>query len=629
MGFIQSGRRRSLLENPMFCLRPLAAALTLGAAALSAQAGALYPLDRAAILAGSRFDLKVEFDAASPAADLQVTLNGQPLATRLGQAGQYIEKENGKAGSSLVWRGVSLATPGTYTLEATNGKEKLAVSWEVYATGARKAKNVILFIGDGMTLANRTAARILSKGIKEGKYFGKLAFDDFPHMALVGTSGSDSIITDSANSAHAYTTGHKSAVNALGVYASRAAGNLDHPKVETITEVVKRTTKMSVGIVSDAELEDATPAAMVAHTRRRGDKEVIAEQLFLSGADVILGGGSAYFLPKAVAGSKRKDDNDLLYAFKAAGYRLATTDTEMKVATANPKTTQLLGLFHLDNMDGALDRHFLKKNTVAKFPEQPDLADMTRSAIEVLSRNPEGFVLMVEAGLIDKFNHPMDWERSVYDTIMLSNAVQVARDFAAKNNDTLILVTPDHTHGMSIVGTVDDNKPGSDPREKVGVYEEAGYPNYPAPNAQGYPARVDVSKRLFVTYANTPDYYETYAPKLGGTFVPAIKDGGNIVANPAYKDAPGAQLRSGNLPRTGARGADQGTHTADDGLISAMGPGSERFVGFIDNTEVFRNMADALGLAAPVAPKAAAAPAPVPAGSKKAPKVKLPATAAQ
>jgi alkaline phosphatase len=233
---------------------------------------------------------------------------------------------------------------------------------------------------------------------------------------------------------------------------------------------------------------------------------------------------------------------------------------------------------------------------------------MTRSAIEVLSRNPEGFVLMVEAGLIDKFNHPMDWERSVYDTIMLSNAVQVARDFAAKHPDTLIIVTPDHTHGMSIVGTYDDDKPGTEMREKLGVYEAAGYPNYPPANAQGYPEKVDVSRRLAVTYANTPDYYETYRPKLASTFVPAIKDGNSIIANPAYKDAPGAVLRTGNLPRQGARAADQGTHTADDGLISAMGPGSERFAGFIDNTEVFRNIVDALGLGAP-APAKAAAPA--------------------
>ena len=106
---------------------------------------------------------------------------------------------------------------------------------------------MILFIGDGMSPAHRVAARLLSKGIAEGKAFGKLAIDDMPHMALVATAGSDSIITDSANSASAYTTGHKSAVNAMGVYADRTADPFDDPRVETITSLVKRRLGMAVG----------------------------------------------------------------------------------------------------------------------------------------------------------------------------------------------------------------------------------------------------------------------------------------------------------------------------------------------------------------------------------------------
>jgi alkaline phosphatase len=274
------------------------------------------------------------------------------------------------------------------------------------------------------------------------------------------------------------------------------------------------------------------------------------------------------------------------------GFKLAITDAQMKAAAADPTTTRLLGLFHPDNMDGALDRRYLKKGTVAQFPEQPDVADMTRAAIEVLSRNKEGFVLMVEAGLIDKYNHPLDWERAVYDTIMLSNAVQVAKDFAAKRNDTLIIVTPDHTHGISLVGTIDDGKPGTEMREKVGVYSEAGFPNYPAPDADGYPPRVDVSRRLAVFFSAFPDYYETFAPHLEGPNVPAVKKDAGYIANVQYKDAPGAVLRTGNLPRA----VDTGVHTADDAIVTATGPGSEQFHGFMENVEVFRVMVDALGL---------------------------------
>jgi alkaline phosphatase len=572
-----------------------------------ADAGAIYPIDRAHFLAGSKFDFKVEFDKTVAAADAKVTINGTDIAKVLKKAPQYIENEEGSNTSALVIRGIQIDRPGQYIVEASDGATSQKVQWDVYGTGPRKAKNVILFIGDGMSVANRTAARMLSRGIKEGKYYGQLSFDDMPHMALLGTSGVDSIITDSANSMSAYTTGHKSSVNALGVYVARNKDNLAHPKVETITELVKRKTRMAVGIVTDAEIEDATPAGMVAHTRRRADKDIIAEQLFLSGADVIMGGGSVYFLPQTTPGSKRKDTNNYVELFQRTGFKLATTDAEMKAAADDSGTTKLLGLFHPDNMDGALDRHVLKKGTVEQFPNQPDVADMTRAALEVLSRNKDGFVLMVEAGLIDKYNHPLDWERSVYDTIMLSNAVQVAKDFAAKRNDTLIIVTPDHTHGVSIVGTIDESKPGPEMRDKIGVYSEAGFPNYPPPDADGYPPRVDVSKRLAVFYGNFPDYYETFAPHLEGPNVPAVKKDKDYTANALYKDTPGAMLRVGNLPHS----ADTGTHTADDALLTAMGPGSEQFHGFMENVEVFRVMVDALGLGAPQAPakKAAAATA--------------------
>jgi len=555
-------------------------------------AQAIYPIDKAEILASSKFDIKVEFSQVVNANEVVITVNGVPANKLIVAKSEYIQDENGK-GSSIIYRDVQLPKAGKYEVVARSSKEKLEVTWEVYASGPRRVKNVILFIGDGMTIANRTAARVLSKGINEGKYQGRLAFDDMPSTAMIGTSGSDSLITDSANSMSAYTTGHKTAVNAMGVYVSRASDNLSHPKVETITELLKRKTKMAVGIVSDAELQDATPGAMVAHTRRRADKQYIADQLLASKAEVILGGGSAYFYPQSSKGSKRKDENNLVDAFKADGYQVALTKQELTLASQNKNTKKLFGVFHPDNMDGSLDRFFLKKNTVPQYPNQPDLTEMTQSAIDVLSRNPNGFFLMVEAALIDKFNHPLDWERAAFDTIMLSNAVQVAKDFAKTHPDTLIIVTPDHTHSGSISGVVHDDRPGP-LREKVGVYAAAGYPNYPKADIQGYPSEIDVSKRLAFFYGNYPDHYETMHPKLDGTFVPAVKDeGGKYIANPKYVQLQEDAIHvGGNLPIL----QESGVHTADDAVLNAIGPGSEKFKGFMDNTEVFKVMVQTLGL---------------------------------
>jgi alkaline phosphatase len=557
-------------------------------------AQAIYPIDQAEILAGSKFDIKIEFSQVLKSEEVFIELNGVPANKAILSKSEFISNENGK-GSSIIYRDVQIPKAGKYQVLARTPQEKLQVTWDVYASGPRRVKNVILFIGDGMTIANRTAARVLSKGIAEGKYQGRLAFDDMPSTAMIGTSGSDSLITDSANSMSAYTTGHKTAVNAMGVYVSRANDNLSHPKVETITELLKRKTKMSVGIVSDAELEDATPGAMVAHTRRRADKQYIADQLLASKAEVILGGGSAYFYPKSSKGSKRKDENNLVDTFKTDGYQIALTKQELIAAAQNKNTKKLFGVFHPDNMDGSLDRLFLKKNTVSQYPNQPDLTEMTQSAIDVLSRNPNGFFLMVEAALIDKFNHPLDWERAAFDTIMLSNAVQVAKDFAKTHPDTLIIVTPDHTHSGSISGVVHDDKPGP-LREKVGIYADAGYPNYPKADIQGYPNQIDVTKRLAFFYGSYPDHYETLHPKLDGTFVPAVKgEDGKYVANSKYLQLQEDAIHvGGNLPSH----QDVGVHTADDAVLNATGPGSEKFKGFMDNTEVFKIMVQTLGLGA-------------------------------
>lgn len=581
--------------------KPASLTVALCAAVFSATCAAqtIFPLTRADILAGSKFDFKVEFDSVLDPAQVKVTINGQDYSKALGKSAELIAREDGKEVSSLLLRDASISKPGQYVVAASDGKSSATVTWTVYATPAKRvAKNVILFVGDGFSIGHRTAARILSKSIEGGKYTGKLALDDMPYMALLSTQGTDSIITDSANAAHAYTTGHKSCVNALGVYCSRAANTLDHPKVETITSLAKRR-GMAVGAVTNSEIEDATPAAMVAHTRRRSDFNDIVKMFYDSKIDVIMGGGSPNFLPKSTPGSKRGDDMDFIDRFKQADYKLAITKTEMLAAADDVKTTKLLGLYNTGNVDGALDLKFLKKGSVAKFPDQPDVPEEMAAALKVLSRNKNGFVLMVESARIDKYSHSLDPERSIYDTIMFDSAVKQAKEWAKANgNNTLILVTADHAHAVSVVGTVNDDEPGADMRNKIGTYDQAGFPNYPAPDAEGYPNKVDVSRRLRLTFGAYPDHYDTFRPFMDGEFVPTIRNAdGVMVANEKYKSVPGAVWREGNLPNKGGRGANSGVHTGDDVILTAIGPGAEKVHGQMENTEVFRVIAEALALA--------------------------------
>jgi alkaline phosphatase len=177
---------------------------------------------------------------------------------------------------------------------------------------------------------------------------------------------------------------------------------------------------------------------------------------------------------------------------------------------------------------------------------------------------------------------------------MLDNAVTVAKEFAAARNDTMIVVVADHAHPTAIIGTYDDSRPGQQLRDKLGIYQNSVAPNYPAPNAAGYPDKVDVSRRLAFVFGAFPDYCDTGHPYLDGENVPAVAaPGKDFVANEKYC-VPGAARRTGNLPFN----VNSGIHSADDVVLTASGPGADMFHGRIDNTRVFRIMATALGLGA-------------------------------
>lgn len=559
-----------------------------------ASAAQIYPVDQARFMTNARFDFKVELDSAMARKDVTVQINGEDYSKTLSGKEVWVEKEDGVHGAALMVRDVEIKKPGRYTVTVKSAEGEQTAHWDIYSTPEKPvAKNVILLIADGLSVGHRTAARILSKGVTNGMYNAPLAMDDMPHMALLGTSSVDTIAADSANTASAYMTGHKSSVNALGVYADRTKASQDDPKQETIAEIIRRKTDMAVGVVSDAEIEDATPASVVSHTRRRNDKADIVGMFYNVKPEVVLGGGSAYFLPKETPGSKRKDSVNYIEKFSEAGYHLVTDRTALNQVVTGETPDRLLGLFHTGNMDGWIDRHQWKGNTVKKFPNQPDLTESFDAAVKVLEKNDKGFFLMLEAGLVDKYSHPLDWTRSVGDTIAFDRVVERAKAYCEKHPDTLLIVTGDHTHSISVAGTVDDNKLGKDMREKVGVYADAGYPNYEDKDKDGFPDNFQPSKRLAVFFGAHPDYYETYRSFPDATFTPAVKDEkGNYVANAQYKDVEGAHFVEGNLPRN----ESQGVHTVDDLVVTAQGPNADKIRGFMNSTEVFRVMAEALAL---------------------------------
>jgi len=571
----------------------------------------ILPIDRAKFLAGARFDLRVEAENVDPStAQIAVSIDNGGTAQLL--AAEPLRSSAKESSLEAMWREVAFKTPGNYTLTATltDADQTLSqtVNWQVVAadTNGKKAKNVILFIGDGMGQAPITAARIVSRGMTQGKYNGFLEIDTMDVYGHVTTSGMDSIATDSANSASAYATGHKTAVNAMGVYPDNTEDPNDDPRVENLAELLKRSRDMAIGLVTTSDVTDATPAAFFAHTRRRSQLAYIAAQAFEPerAPDVLMGGGYDKFIPQG-DGSSRTDDRDLTAEAAAGGYSVVTTRAELAAAKGAKK---LLGLFRPGNMNVYMDREVLRDPAVlgsaapglspkvlagGPWLDQPTLWETTAAAIDTLAQNSNGFFLMVEGASIDKQEHPLDWQRAVYDLIEMDQALGYAKRWAKSRGDTLIVVTADHNHSMSVVGVHDRSKGTG--REGNGVYDAAGFPNFTHSNGDVFPDDPNPSRTLFMGFSNHPDFRENYDVNLPGPLEPALIDASTKTAQPNPELAPDAELQIGNLDPT----QTNCVHTVDDIAIFAAGPSAQRFAGLLDNTEVFHGIVDALGLKVP------------------------------
>src|SRR5690606_6749121 len=264
------------------------AALTVLAVALPGLAQepgiVILPIDRATFLAGQRFDFRVELHGID-APGFTVEIDGIDAEAYFGKQGQ---RDNADGVTSLTIRDVAFSEAGVRKVDVRAGEHHRSIFYEVVRAnpGERRAKNVILFIGDGLTQSFRTAARLVGRGMSEGKYLGFLEMDMMDVYGVVTTSGMDSIATDSANSASAYATGHKSAINALVVCPSTTSDTPVDPRAKYVTELGMRGRHLVAFIVSTAYITDATPVAMVAPSRLCSYRAIIAVQPLEAGLDV-------------------------------------------------------------------------------------------------------------------------------------------------------------------------------------------------------------------------------------------------------------------------------------------------------------------------------------------------------
>ena len=275
---------------------------------------------------------------------------------------------------------------------------------------SEKAKNVILFLGDGMGFEQVKAAGMYASGES-----GSLSFESFPYIGSISTNNAEGRTTDSAAAATAMATG----VRVLnGVIAMEIPGN-GRPS-ETILEHYKAIGKRT-GLVSTTFIAHATPAAFAAHAPRRDDYDnIVSDYLRKSRPNILFGGG------KYISGD----------AARRAGYTVVV-DRAGLLALDKKKETMVAGLFGEDHMPFESDGP----------GPLPRLSDMTQVALQILGDHPAGFFLMVEGGRIDHACHANDLSRAVSETIEFSNAVAEAIEWSKGRTDTLIVVTADHETG--------------------------------------------------------------------------------------------------------------------------------------------------------------------------------------
>jgi len=442
-----------------------------------------------------------------------------------------------------------------------------------------RAKNIIFFLGDGMGINTLTAARIYAAGED-----GELAIDKLPESAFVKTFSNDAQVTDSAASMAAYMTGVKHNNGVISMSAGTRAlapvadanGNKLVGRCEngqataTLLELAKRR-GMAVGVVTNTNVTDATPASTYAHVCHRKMENDIAASLVPGGAgynaalgerglDVVFGGGAQFFTPFA-RGGKRADNRDLLAELAGKGYRVINDTAGLNALSAGQSAVGLFAASHMD-FDATRDP-----------ARQPALSAMTSKAIELLAPNPNGFFLMVEGGLIDHALHATLGKRALQETVSYNAALQAAIermqaiDPGLKN--TLIVATADHDHTLLLNGYM--ARSGKTTPTNPGVLGLVrSVDGKPMLDKNGLPFTV-------IGFGTGEKRHARRAEQ--GPLTDAI-----VTADDYHQEA---------AVRTN-KGAE--THGGSDVYLGAIGANAELFRGTIDNTRVFNLIKTAGGL---------------------------------
>ncbi|MEM6585674.1 MAG: alkaline phosphatase [Pseudomonadota bacterium] len=430
-----------------------------------------------------------------------------------------------------------------------------------------KAKNVILFIGDGMGISTITAARIY-EGQKRGQPGEEnlLSFENFGNVALVKTYNTNAQVPDSAGTATAMHSGQKTNIGLIGVgpetIRGQCASALANP-LPLLGEEVKAKGK-ALGIVSTARITHATPASVYARSADRNweaDRALrenqkgkgctdIATQLIQADWDLALGGGSVAFFGADKGGGRSVDDANLPAQWTARTGGTYVVDRPGLEAAAMDRP--VLGLFTPSHMTYTAERE--------EGSAEPTLTDLTAQAIARLGQDPDGYYLMVEAGRIDHAHH---WGRAgvaLEETVELSRAVQYAVE-NTNPDDTLIMVTADHSHVFTIAGY---------PRRGNDILGIVVPPEGELANSEEPTLAEDKLPYTTLGYANGP----------------------GAVTNVATRPQPETGLMARQQSTVPLRSE---THAGEDVALYAQGPGAENARGVIEQNRIYNIIRKAFG----------------------------------